>query len=132
MQNTKIDEDSERSPATPHVIKSVSKFDEYIGSVDTAAPVVIQFTAPWCRRCNSLKQEIADTFDLSLHWITVDVDEITALQERFNVTQLPRLDVYCSGRTDSVESFDAKVDVLSRMLQAATSERPKLELLDDF
>ena len=132
MQNTKIDEDSERSPATPHVIESVSKFDEYIGSVDTTTPVLIQFTAPWCRRCNTLKKEIADTFDSSLHWITVNVDEITALQERFNVTQLPRFDVYCSGRTDSVESFDAKVDAVSRMLQAAMSERPKLELLDDF
>jgi len=132
MQKTADDEASERSPATSHVIKSVRNFDEYISSVDTATPVLIQFTAPWCRRCTTLKKEIADEFDSSLHWLTVDVSDVTSLQERFNVTQLPRFDVYCSGRTDSVEAFDANLDAVGRMLQAATAARPTLELIDDF
>ena len=131
MQNT-ADEASERSPATPRVINSVSEFYEYIGSVYKTTPVLIQFTAPWCRRCTTLKKQIAETFDSSLHWLTVDVDEITSLQKRYNVTQLPRVDVYYNGRTGSVESVDATVDAVGRMLQAVPSERPKFELLDDF
>jgi len=32
--------------------------------------------------------------------------------------------------TDSVESFDAKVDAVGHMMQAAKSERPKLSIHD--
>jgi thioredoxin-like negative regulator of GroEL len=131
MQET-ADEASEHSPAIPHVIKSVSEFDDYISSVSSTTPVLIQFTASWCRRCTTLKHEIAKTFDSSLHWLAVDVDENTSLQEWFHVNQLPRFDVYCSGRTTSIEAFDAKVDAVAEMLQVATAARPNLEFLDDF
>ena len=126
------DEVQESTAAQPSVIGSVADFDAYLGKVDATTPVLIQFTAPWCRRCTTLKTEISSAFDSSLKWISVDVDDIVPLQERFNVTQLPRLDVYCGGQTSSVEGFDAKLSEVVKMMEKAISTRPVFELSDDF
>ena len=126
------DEVQESTAAKPSVIGSVSEFDAYIGKVDATTPVLIQFTAKWCKRCTTLKTEISSAFDSSLKWISVDVDDIVPLQERFSVTQLPRLDVYCGGQTSSVEGFDAKLSEVVKMMEKAISTRPVFELSDDF
>jgi thioredoxin-like negative regulator of GroEL len=133
MQKAAVEDETEaRAPAQAIPIKSMAEFDERIRAAPHHKPMLIQFTAPWCRRCGTLKQEVAAAFDETLCWLTVDIGQLTDMQERFNVVQLPRFDVYCGGKTDSVESFDAKLDEVKRMLAAATAERPVLELIDDF
>jgi len=125
--------DDESLPARPVVIKTTFEFDNAIKAADdTRTPLLIQFTATWCRRCKTLKQEIADAFDSTLNWIVVDVDTVDNIQERFNVTSLPRFDLYHSGRTQSVDTFDATVSEVRRMLEATHGERPTLEFVDDF
>ena len=104
-----MDENEEdRKPATPTAVTSMMHFQQLMQEFGDA-PVVIQFTAVHCRRCVTLKKELAEAFDASLKWITVDVGELHELQEQFNVVQLPRFDVHCRGRTESAESFDATV-----------------------
>lgn len=133
MQKAAVEDETEaRAPAQAIPIKSMAEFDKRIREAAHHQPVLIQFTAQWCRRCGTLKQEVTEAFDESLCWLTVDIDELSDMQERFNVTQLPRFDVYCGGKTDSVEAFDAKLDEVKRMLAAATAERPVLELSEDF
>lgn len=124
--------ETERRPATATPVTSQREFEELMKQFGSEAPVVIQFTAPWCRRCVTLKKEMAEVFDDSLRWLTVDIGDLADMQERFNVSQLPRFDVYLGGRTDSVEGFDAKVDAVQTMLAHAADDRPVLDLDADF
>lgn len=121
-----------RTPAAYVELEDASELDKYLKEAGTDEPVLIQFTASWCRRCSVLKEEIANRFDAPLRWLLVDIDNIHELQERFNVSVMPRLDVYRGGRTDSVEGFDAKIEEVVRMITESTKERPNLDLADDF
>lgn len=121
-----------RRPATPTRVTSSLHFEELMRGFGTVVPVVLQFTAPWCRRCVTLKQEMAEAFDDELRWLTIDIDELQELSERFNVSQLPRFDVYFGGHTDSVEAFDAKVEAVQAMLEHAVRDRPALDLDAEF
>ena len=86
----------------------------------------------WCRRCEVLKKEISERLDAPFRWLLVDVEQIHELVERFSVVTMPRLDVYCGGKTTSVESFDAKIENIVRMIEDAQKTRPILQLDDDF
>ena len=124
--------DADRVPASPLVIKTSIEFDNVLGALDPHMPLLIQFTSTWCRRCKPLTQEVSDTFDSTLKWIVVDVGENENIQDRFQVTALPRFDVYFAGKTKSAEGFDATVAEVGRMLTEAQAERPTLEFTDDF
>ena len=129
MQNTvQVD----RSPAAFVELQDASDLDKNLKEAGTDEPVLIQFTAPWCNRCGVLKQEIASRFDAPLRWLVVDVDRLNELQERFNVSVMPRIDVYCGGRSDSVEGFDAKIEEIVTMVTEATKKRHVFELDLDF
>ena len=128
MQNT----DAERVPASPVKLEDASELDKNIKDAGTDEVILIQFTAVWCKRCEVLKKEIGERFDAPLRWLLVDVDSISELAERFDVTTMPRLDVYCGGKTESVEGFDAKIDNVVRMIDDAQKMRPSLQLDDDF
>jgi thiol:disulfide interchange protein len=128
MQNT----DAERVPASPVKLEDASELDKNIKEAGTDEVVLIQFTATWCRRCEVLKKEIGERFDAPLRWLLVDVEEIHELVERFSVVTMPRLDVYCGGKTASVESFDAKIENIVRVIEEIQRARPSLQLDDDF
>jgi hypothetical protein len=40
--------------------------------------------------------------------------------------------VYCAGKTESIDGFDAKVETLAGMLERATAARPVLTLDAEF
>lgn len=121
-----------RRAAAPQEIDSVQAFDAYLKSLKADEIVLIQYTAPWCRRCATLKTEVSAAYDDSLRWICVDVSEMETIQLRYNVTVMPRLDVYRGGKSDTAEGFDATLDNLAKMLEAASTAPPQLSLADDF
>ena len=128
MQNT----DAERVPASPVKLEDASELDKNIKEAGADEVILIQFTAVWCKRCEVLKKEIGERLDAPLRWLLVDVDSISELVERFDVTTMPRLDIYCGGKTTSVESFDAKIENIVRMIEEIQNARPSLQLDDDF
>jgi len=130
MSEAELKED-EHKPAKYKILKSAFEFDDYMSKIDIEAPVLIQFTAMWCRKCTSLKQEVAKNFDEHLQWVSVDIDEAFELQERFSVTKLPRFDVFFGGRATTLESFEATIENLRPLLRV--EKRPPLILdNDDF
>ena len=94
------------------------------------SPVLIQFTAKWCKKCDVLKKEVASKFDDTMQWIVIDVDDVYDLQERFAVHKLPRFDVYFGGKTTTLESFDASMEALEPLM--SVEERPPLVLDASF
>lgn len=130
MSETELKED-EHKPAKCKILKSTFEFDDYMSKIDIEAPVLIQFTAKWCKKCTSLKQEVAENFDEHLQWCSIDIDEAFELQERYAVTKLPRFDVFFGGRATTLESFEATIENLRPLL--LVKERPPLILdNDDF
>ncbi len=74
-------------------------FDEMVLSSPT--PVVVDFWAPWCVYCKRLAptyEGLAAQMGDDLKFVTVNVDEERDLQQRFGVSSLPTLKVFCSGR----------------------------------
>jgi thioredoxin-like negative regulator of GroEL len=127
-----MEEEKKHSPVKMIQISDAAEIDMHLKEAGTEQTVLIQFTAQWCRRCGTLKEEIADRFDSTVRWIVVDIDAFSGVQERFNVSTMPRVDVYRGGRTESVEGFDAKIDEIAKMVSVLQTGRPEMQLVDDF
>jgi len=100
----------------------------------TTKPLLVQFSAPWCRRCTTLKTEIADAFDdKQFRWVVVDVDACEALRERFEVVSLPRLDFYAvnSSTRHTLVGFESTIEKLKAAIVFANQTRV-LETDHDF
>ena len=105
---------------TYRAIESVEEFDRVVEAAATStSKLVVQFTASWCRRCETLKTELETALPADVPWVVVDIDELSALQERYFITQLPRFHVYKGGKHDVVQSFDATVPNVTRLLDDA-------------
>ena len=113
-------------------INDDDELDDFLNTTDLTDVVIIQFTASFCKRCVILKEEIAATFSETMRWVVVDVDESQILQSRFNVTQLPRVDVYCKGVARSLVAFDATIEKVRTLVEEVDRGFPMLDLSADF
>jgi thioredoxin len=80
-------------------IATRANFEDIVLSSPT--PVVVDFWAPWCVHCKKLAptyEGLAAQMGNDLKFVTVNVDEERDLQQRFGVSSLPTLKVFCSGR----------------------------------
>ena len=117
--------------ATFEEIKTKEDFDRVIKTT-TMKPVLIQFTASWCRRCSTLKAEIKEAFDANaFRWVVVDVGEVEVLREIFNVNSLPRLDLHSAGIRSELSGFEATIPKLREAIEAAKQKEDRVFCMDE-
>ena len=63
-------------------------------------PVLVDFTAPWCRPCRAIEPFLADLereHDGRLRLVRLDVDENLGIPARYGVLALPTVIVFAGG-----------------------------------
>jgi len=66
----------------------------------TKLPVLIDFWAPWCAPCIAMTPIIEDVAKLyagRVKVVKIDIDQATALKERFGVRSIPTLMLFRDG-----------------------------------
>jgi thioredoxin 1 len=73
-------------------------FDEHVLQADV--PVLVDFTAPWCRPCRAIEPFLVDLerehLD-ALRLVRIDVDDNLAVPGRYGVLSLPTVIVFVDG-----------------------------------
>lgn len=125
------------TPPENSSVKPVTANDFEPVVLQSKAPVVVDFWAPWCIWCKKLApiySEVAAQMKGEMVFVKVNVDEEEALSERYGISSLPTLKFFCDGREigEMVGAFpstqlQAKFRELIGMHQAClTSSSPLL------
>jgi thioredoxin len=80
-------------------IESAPAFDKLIA--ESALPVVVDFWAPWCGPCRMMAPELAKVAESTRgKWLIakVDTEVVPELAERFQISGIPTLMIFSSGR----------------------------------
>lgn len=90
-------------------------FDEIV--LNSAEPILVDFWASWCGPCKMLSpivQELSKTHKVG----KVNVDDEMALAQRFGISSIPALLVFCGGKLvnqslgyQSLENLKALMEV---------------------
>lgn len=132
---------SPRHSAPPVEISAWTSLDAAMeSSGENGKPVLIYFTADWCRHCRRLKRSVFDdsargravqtavipvrVVDHEREWGS-NLPEIESLQERFGVNRFPTLVVFApaTGRTVKDVGFGDPDGTVDWILQAAQAVR---------
>jgi len=117
--------------ATFEEIKTKEDFDRVVKTT-TFKPLLVQFTAVWCRRCSTLKAEINEAFDSdAFRWVVVDVDQVEVLREIFNVNSLPRLDLHSAGIRTELDGFEATIPKLREAIEVGKQKEDRVFCMDE-
>jgi thiol-disulfide isomerase/thioredoxin len=122
-------------PIEPISVDTNDAYDDYLSSVDHGTVTLHQFTATWCKKCTTIKEEIVTKFseDDSIRWVLSDITETDELAQRFEVSKLPRLDVYRGARlSGSLEAFDVTIESIISAVEEAKAPRPTFTIDEDF
>lgn len=63
-------------------------------------PVIVEFTAPWCRPCRAIEPilaELADDLRGRARVVALDVDENLATSSRYGVLTVPTVTLFAAG-----------------------------------
>lgn len=66
----------------------------------SALPVLVDFTAPWCRPCRTIEPILADLaaeLEGRLEVVSLDVDDNLATPSRYGVLSLPTVILFVDG-----------------------------------
>jgi len=69
--------------------------------LDETTPVLVDFWAPWCGPCQAVTpvlNELAKEYDNKVKVAKVNVDEESALAQKYNVVSIPTLIVFKDGK----------------------------------
>ena len=72
--------------------------------VQSEVPVLVDFTATWCRPCQEMKpalHEIEKAYGNRLKVIEVDIDDHPGIADHFRVSSVPRLMVIKNGAIEA-------------------------------
>lgn len=82
-----------------------ARFDEDV--LRSSAPVLVEFTAPWCRPCKVIEPFLADLereHEGRLRVVQLDIDENLGTPGRYGVLSLPTVVLFVGG--EPVETID--------------------------
>ena len=122
-------------PIEPTCVDTNDAYDEHFETVKTTTITLHQFSAVWCKRCGTIKNEIVDTFssDECVRWILSDITDTDELSQRFEVSKMPRVDIYRGARlSNSLYAFDATIGKIVRAVKEAKKPRPTFTTDEDF
>jgi putative thioredoxin len=80
---------------------SVADFDEKVLAASRNVPVVVDFWAPWCQPCRTLKpllEKLAAEFDGKFILAKVNSDENQELSQRYGVRGIPAVKAFIDGQ----------------------------------
>ena len=75
--------------------------------LEPAEPVLVEFTAPWCRPCKAIEPLLADLereHEGMLRVVQLDIETDMATPSRYGVLSLPTVMVFSGGKV--VETID--------------------------
>lgn len=78
---------------------TASTFQEL--ALSSKVPVAVDFWAPWCPHCVQLGpilEELAESMEGEVKFVKVNVDDEPALAERYGISSIPTVKLFCSGR----------------------------------
>jgi thiol-disulfide isomerase/thioredoxin len=121
-------------------IASVDEFDKVLK--DTAArfePLLVQFTAGWCKACHRIKDELEERFNEDhriVNWVGVDVDNLDELRERYEVKEMPCVLIFFRSdqpawRASGMELSKNSMNVVAA-LKTIDQKRPVFTKDEDF
>jgi thioredoxin 1 len=68
--------------------------------LESDVPVVVEFTAPWCRPCRAIEpwlHDLEQTHEGRLHVARLDIDANLGVPSRYGVLSLPTVIVFAGG-----------------------------------
>ena len=115
-------------------VYSEEAFDEQMRQIKSGAvqrSVLVQFSAPWCRRCPPITSDIQSlTMRREFEWIYVNVADTRFAVERFELSQLPAVVIYANALSDE---YVVHQGVTVQQLDQLTAHCPsKLVFDEDF
>ena len=128
-------DDQQINPIEPTIVDTSDGFDDYLSSVAHGTVTLHQYTATWCKRCTTIKEEIVKTFsrDESVKWILSDITDTDELSQRFEVSKMPRVDIYRGARlSNSLEAFNVTIENIKCAVEEAKKPRPTFTVDEDF
>lgn len=88
--------------------------------LQSASPVLVDFTAVWCGPCKMLEpilKELADLWAGKVHIVKVDVDQNPELAMQYNIMGVPTLMLFREGKVlERLSGYQPK-DRLLKVLQ---------------
>lgn len=93
---------------------TVNNFNEKV--VNSNLPVLVEFWAPWCINCNSVKsivEEIQDTYIDEIIIYKVNVDEEKELAEYYRVRGVPTFMYFVDGHLkERITGISGRNDII--------------------
>ncbi len=112
-----------RYPSVKNLIAiDESRFEAEVARADR--PVVVDFFATWCGPCKALAPRLdalAGEFSSKVRFVQIDVDQASALAQRFNVQGVPTLLFFKNGQVvDSVTGLASTEALRARIERLVT------------
>jgi len=114
-----------KSGFSANAIKHVNAVNFDAEVLQSKLPVLVDFYAPWCGPCKAMSpvlESLAQEFSERARFLKVNVDETSALAERFNVKGVPTLIFFKDGvNLDQVVGLESEAELRKRLTVLAGS-----------
>jgi len=111
------------APANVREITSVEEWKSEIASSHSLQPLVVKFTAEWCKPCQEIDpffRNLATKYNAT--FLKVDVDELNEVASECNVALMPTFVVF-SGQEKKGSVSGASEEKLERLIQEHCARR---------
>lgn len=81
-------------------MEKIGSADFQAAVIDSATPVLVDFSATWCGPCRVLEpvlKDLANEHEGSVKFVKIDIDESSDLATQFSVTSVPTLVLFKGG-----------------------------------